>query len=517
MQSFLYISIMGVIIRQSVKGTIVNYVGVAIGFVTTFFVLTHYLTPDEVGLTRVLVDAAVLFSGFAQLGTSSSILRFYPYFKNEDKNDHGFFFWTILVPFVGFLIFLLVFILFKNPIIRIFSDKSPLFVNYFRFIIPLSLFMLYQLVFESNSNVLMRIVVPKIVREVGVRLGLLICYILYGTHHISLDGLIIGFCITYFLAALVDIIYLFTLKRITIKPDFKFITKSLRRNFLLYTSFLLLAALAGNITPVLNSFFVSAKMGLLYTGIFAIANYIATVIEIPNRSLNAITQPNLSMAVKECDWTKANQLCKSVSLHQLLSSTFIFLLIWINIDLIFQILPNGDQYTAGKSVVFILGLARLSNSTFSIAGSPLSYSKYYYYSLICTVILTAFAILLNALLIPRIGIDGAALASLLSYFLYFAVMLIVVKWKLNISIFSKAQVKVVIIVSGLFLLNILWINTLTPLCYRLLNASMSVKIVEACVRSFAIALTGIIITYIWNVSKEFNGIMDKLLHYKRKI
>ena len=49
---------MGIIARQSIKGTIATYFGVAIGFVTTFFILTKYLTPEEVGLTRVLVDAA---------------------------------------------------------------------------------------------------------------------------------------------------------------------------------------------------------------------------------------------------------------------------------------------------------------------------------------------------------------------------------------------------------------------------------------------------------------------------
>ncbi len=253
---------MGIIIRQSIKGTLVNYLGVIIGFVTTFFVITSYLNTEEVGLTRVLVDAAILFSSFAQLGTGSSIIRFFPYFKDEEGKNHGFFFWTLVVPVVGFLFFMLVFLLFKKPIVDIFSEKSPLFVNYFRFVFPMGLFMLYQSVFEANSNVLMRIVVPKLVREVGVRVGLLVTYLLFGYHYIDLDGLVMGFCITYLLAALVDFIYLLSLGRISLKPDFKFITKPLARDFLFYTLFLLLAAIAGNITPLLSSFFVSAKMGL---------------------------------------------------------------------------------------------------------------------------------------------------------------------------------------------------------------------------------------------------------------
>lgn len=508
---------MGVIIRQSVKGTLVNYFGVAVGFITTFFVLTHYLTTEEVGLTRVLVDAATLFAGFAQLGTGSSVIRFYPYFRDDEAKDHGFFFWSIVVPFVGFILFLIILFAFKQPIIHVFADKSPLFVNYFRFIIPLSFFMLYQAVFEANANVLMRIVVPKFIREVGIRVCLLIIYLLYGTHHISLDGLVIGFCITYFLAAATDLIYLFSLKRISFKPDLQYITKSLRKDFLFYTLFLVLAALAGSITPLLNSFFVSAKMGLAFTGIFAIANYIATVIEIPNRSLNAIVQPNLSQAVKDDDWAGANKLCKSVSLHQLLSSTFIFLLIWINIDVIFQILPNGASYEAGKSVVFILGLARLSNSTFSIAASPLGYSKYYYLSLVFTLILTISAIALNVWLIPKIGMNGAALASLLAYFIYFLLMLALVKWKLNISIFSIGQLKVVAIVVVLYFINILWMKTLTPLIMLLPIKPLAASILDALIRSSFITVVGVVATYYWHVSIEVCLLIKKsLLKLRRK-
>ena len=96
---------MGQIAKQSFRGTVVTYLGVAIGFVTTFFVITRFLSAEEIGLARVLIDAAVLFVGLAQLGTNASIVRFFPYFcadgtKNNEVSqlNHGFFFWTIVVP-----------------------------------------------------------------------------------------------------------------------------------------------------------------------------------------------------------------------------------------------------------------------------------------------------------------------------------------------------------------------------------------------------------------------------------
>ena len=53
---------MGVIAKQSIKGALANYLGVLIGAVTTFFVVTDLLTREEIGLTRVMVDAAMLFA-----------------------------------------------------------------------------------------------------------------------------------------------------------------------------------------------------------------------------------------------------------------------------------------------------------------------------------------------------------------------------------------------------------------------------------------------------------------------
>ena len=76
---------MGIVVRQSIKGTIMNYLGVLVGFITTFFIVTKYLTTEEVGLTRVLVDASILLSSLAQLGTSTSAMRYYPHFKDEKE------------------------------------------------------------------------------------------------------------------------------------------------------------------------------------------------------------------------------------------------------------------------------------------------------------------------------------------------------------------------------------------------------------------------------------------------
>jgi len=499
---------MGVIIRQSIKGTVVNYIGTAIGMVTTFFILTKYLTQEEIGLMRAFVDAGLLFAGLAQIGTNASMLRFFPYFKDTESKNHGFFFWTLLIPLVGFCIYLIVFLLFKNSVSAFFGQNSELLVNYLYFIIPLGFFALYQLVFETNSVVLHRIVVPAFVREVAIRLMLLVSYLLFAFHVISLTGLVVAFCCTYGIAACINLGYLLYLGKISLVPNFQHITNSLRKDFFFYTLFLIGAALTTAIIPTLSSFFVAAKLGLVFTGIYAIARYIVAFIEIPYRSLGAISNPHVSQTVKENNFIATNQLIKKVSLHQFLIGTAIFFIVWINIDLIFSIIPNGKDFASGKWVVFFLGLNAIVTTSLSIGGITLSYSKYYYYSLLLTLILTVSAILMNIICIPIWGINGAAIATLLASCTYFLLLLALVYWKIKVIPISWKHSKVLAIILSLFLLNWLWIQYVTPLIIH--NPALWVSIFEALLRTTVLGGIGFLCVYFGNISEEVNGLVKKV-------
>lgn len=504
---------MGIVVRQSIKSTLMNYLGVAIGFVTTFFVMTKYLTQEEIGLTRVMADAALLLSGLAALGTNTSALRYYPYFKDRESRDHGFFGWTLIVPLVGFVIFTILFFVFKDFIINKFSDESPLFVDYMYLVIPMAFFMMYMTVFETNANVLMRIVVPRMVREVGVRLFTLGDYILYITGVISLDGMVIGLCLAYVVATLLNIIYLLCLSRISFKIEPGHVSKWLRKDFLYYTLFLTVAAVVGNIIPSLNTFFISAKMGLAITGIYTIASYMANLVEMPYRSLSAISRPIISQAMKDNDTQRAAMMCKSVSMHQLIAGAMVFFVVWVNIDLFFELLPNGEKYVEGKWVFFLLGLAKLVNSSLNISGTVLSYSKWYYLQLIFTAILTTCAIILNNKLIPVLGMTGAAWSSIISYAIYYVFLLSMIIWKTGISPFSWKELVVIFVVIIMFVLNWLSVEYISKSIIYFNDVNIVVKVVEAVVRTGIIVIIGLAIIYFTKVSKEINEIINKVLKH----
>ena len=504
---------MGIVARQSIKGTIATYIGVAVGIVTTFFIQTKALQAEQIGLIDILLQCSLLFGGLAQLGTNSSAMRYYPFFKDEEHRDHGFFGWTLLVPLVGFTFFLLAFFCFKGAIVDFFTKDAAvgadLFAKYVNFVIPLALFMLYISVFETNSNLLLRIVLPKFVREVGLRVGTLAIYLLYFYKVIDFDGVIIAFCVLYGLATLINVVYLLSLKRVSFKIEWDYIKPQLRRDFLFYTLFMLTAALAGNVIPMLSKFFVAGKTGFHLAGVFTIATNIAALVEMPYRSLGAISRPHISDAMAKQDVKQADALCKSVALHQFIAGTFVFFLIWINIDFIFDLLPNGDIYRLGKWAVLILSLSRLVYSTFGVVTTALSYSKYYYYSLIFTILLAAMSIGLNAWWVPKWDINGGALANLVSYFIYFVLLLVFIKWKVGVMPLSKQLLPVAVVILALFALNWLWTSMLTPLFVKLFTKPVFGLAIDALLKTLIFLALGMTAIYKLKVSQSVNDLIDR--------
>ena len=292
------------------------------------------------------------------------------------------------------------------------------------------------------------------------------------------------------------------MKKIRLIPDFGFITPALLKDYLLYTAFLLLAALSDYITPFVNTFFVSAKLGLAFTGIYTIAVNIVALIEVPYRSLSSISAPIISRLMKEGNIPEVSSLCRNVSMHQLLVSAFIFYLIWINIDFIYQIMPNGVEYATAKYVVLILGTSKLFYTTCSAGVSVISYSRYYYLSLIFAFFLTFTSIFLNNKLIPLYGMNGAALATLIAYMSYMTIMLIVIRLVIGVGTFSLGHIKIMGIFALLIVAYQAWLSLVSPVLQPW---------PDCLAKTFVLGTIGMVAIYFSKISPEVSQLIEKTI------
>ena len=162
------------------------------------------------------------------------------------------------------------------------------------------------------------------------------------------------------------------------------------------------------------------------------------------------------MAVMENNQRETAHLMQQVSSTLLLIGGMILCLIWLNIDLIFHILPNGETYAVARQVVLMLGTSQLIIAVCSFSSSALNYSRFYAFSLLFSFILTALSIVLNNLLIPHFGMNGAAVSNLIAYAIYFLLITLTVRYTLHAPTFTRQHLKILLLILVILNLNFLW-------------------------------------------------------------
>ncbi|MBO4740947.1 MAG: oligosaccharide flippase family protein [Bacteroidales bacterium] len=489
---------MGIVARQSIKGSIFSYLGAFIGFVNTIFIVTALMDSEIYGLLGVIVEAGTLLGSFSMMGIGSAGIKFFPFFKSADGKHNGFFFYLLAIPLIGVALFFSLAVIFKAPIISYFSEHASLFVDYFWWIFPLAFFFAYQSVFATYSNVLMRVVVPRFVQEVLVRVLNMAIFVLFGFNIISLQWLVALQVMVYAAAMLVNLFYLSRINKLSLEHDVSFVSPELRKQIARYSCYTLLAVIGSGIMIKIDTFMVGGMLGLSQLGIYRVALFMGVIVEIPSRSLFAIAQPIASEAIKNNNVHALSDLLKKVSINLLLIGTAIFLLLYINRYDIFAIMPNGEYYATGQNVMIFIALANLINITFMFNLYILQLSRYYLYYLPFLLLLTLVGILGNYYLLPVLGITGGALSKLITYAFVSTVLTLFVYWKMKIHPFTiKHLYMVLILVGGIA------VDYVLPV--------FSNPIADGIYRTLLIGGTGAVLVYRLKISPDANQIADNIL------
>jgi O-antigen/teichoic acid export membrane protein len=489
---------MGIVARQSIKGSIVSYFGVFIGFITSMLVVVPLVDPASYGLLGILCDAATLLGSLAMVGMSASGVKYFPYFKNPAKYHNGFFYYLLVIPLLGVAVFFSLAVILKAPIISYFSQNAAVFADYFFWIFPWAFFIVYQNIFATYSNVLMRIVIPRTVQEVIIRIFNMAILLMFAFDIIDIHWLVALQVMVYGVAMLINFLYIARIDKLSLHHDNSFIPIPMRKEIASYAGYTLLASVGTTIMQRVDSFMIAGMLGLESLGIYRIAMYMGIISEIPSRSLFAIAQPVAAEAIKNNDTEALSKLLKQVSINLMLISSAIFLLLYVNVDNIFELVPNGQRYESGKWVMVFIALAGVINITFTFSLNILQLSKHYMYYLPFLLLLSLCGILGNKLLIPYLDINGAALAKVITYCVFGLLLTTFVYCKLRIHPLTWNHLKLLLLV-----LLAIGLHHLLP--------ELPVPFFDALYRTVLIAVLGIVLVYKLKISEDANKIADKIL------
>lgn len=399
---------MGIIIKQSIKGSFWSYLGVVIGFITTSYLYPNYLTTETVGLFGLISAYTVLLSEFSALGFHAVTARLFPYFRNEKKGHNGFVFILIIVILIGFLLVTTAFYILKPWIIESNIEKSKIFADYIYLLLPLTLFTLLYNQFDIYNKLLYDAVFGTFLQEFLQRIMILIVTLLYAFHIINLNQFIIAFACVLCLKGLVLLLYLLIKGDISIMPQLSFLNNNLISEMISVALYGILAGIGGSIVFSIDKIIINQMLGLASTGVYTIAFFFGTLVIIPSRTLIRISGTLIAEAFKKNDLKYISEIYHKSCLTQLIIGAFIFGGIWLNIENIISIL--GPEYNEARWVIFFIGLGYLVDMTTGANGQIIAYSKHYKVALLFILILIVLVIILMYILVPKWGITGGAIA-----------------------------------------------------------------------------------------------------------
>ena len=429
--------------KKSLISTFWIYIGFAIGALNTFlFARKGFFNTEDYGLSTGLIQIGLLLSTFSALGCYGLLYKFFPYYRRrlaDNKND--LLSLTLYIALTGFVIVAVLGIFAQPVILKKFGGNSPLLVQYFYYSYLLALGFLLYAIFEYHGWNLKLQLFTNILREVIVRVYVLLLIILKLFGVISFEQFLLLYCFQYLIIAVLLLAYLIKIKEFHLILKISFVTVKFRKVIFRYLAYGFTGTVVSTLRTVMDILVLSSFSGLVAAGVYTLASFVATLLQAPYRSLVSITIPILSNAWKEKNYKEINRIYKRSSINLLLFSIVIFGFIWINFEPFVFILHLNKEFLAGKNVLLILSIANIIEMGTGINGQIIGTSTLwkfeFYTNLIVGIIITTCSYFFTKYFF---GINGPAVALLLGIIVYNFIRIYFLYRKFNFFPFNSRTV-----------------------------------------------------------------------------
>jgi O-antigen/teichoic acid export membrane protein len=482
---------MGIVLNQSIKNTIITYIGFAIGGINTIYLYPVFLGATYYALTNYILSSANVIMPLFAIGMQNTLVKFYSQYETNEERSR-FLSFTVLFPFLVIIPMCLIGFFFYDAILFFLSKKNIIVKNYIWLIPFIGLCMAYFEIFYAWLRVHMHSVFGNFIKEVGLRSASL--FLLMGVHYnlITVEGFIYATAVVYLLALLVTMIYAFRIE----KPVFQFEIPLKVKSVLEYTFYIILSGSVANLLLDGDKMILNQYMNIENIAYYSVATYIALVISVPSRAMHQIVYPITAKLMHENKHDEMDALYKKTSINLQIVGGYVMLGIFVNINMLYELIPK--EYAGGIWVVFMIGLSKYFDLILGNNNAIIFNTKYYKTVLFLGVALVVLTVILNMIFIPIYGIMGSAFATLLSITMYSLAKLLFVVKKLKLYPFTNQTLYSIGLTVLIFLLFYFWDFPFNP-------------IIAIGIKSVLLTIVYVYLNYRFVISIEINKVMDKYL------
>ncbi len=482
---------MGIVSSQSVKNTVITYLGFGIGAVNTLFLYPRMLGDSFYGLTGYVLSAANVIMPLMAFGMHNTLIKFFSGYKSESERNR-FLTYILLLPMLMIVPVFLIGQLGYEPIAGYFSRKNPIIYDFFWQIPIIGFCMGYFEIFYAWVKVHLQSVFGGFVKEILLRLLVTIGLISVYLNYISPEEFVNATLLFYLITMLIMAWY--ALKICPLRINFRLPDN--KKALIVYSFFIILSGAIANVLLDIDKMMIGLYIPIENIAYYSVAIFIATVISVPSRAMHQIAYPLTARLMEQGKYEELNAFYKQTSVALQFVGGLVFVGILVNCNQMYALLPAA--YRSGIFVVFVIGMSKYFDLILGNNNAIIFNSKYYGAVLILGILLAVFMVLLNRYMIPNFGINGAAIATLIAIFCYSLAKLLFVVLKMKMFPFTIKTLYsfgILIVSFGVFYF---WEFRFHP-------------ILNIVLKSIGVSLVYILSHYYLRISKEVNDWIENTI------
>lgn len=400
-------------------------------------VLTRTMSLESVGLYFLGMTVMEFSKTFATIGLDNGLLKFasIAHGKNDIRQMKGYVMTAFKIAIPGAILFSIT-LFFLSGIISVRLLHNPDMSKVIRILavtIPVTItttICIFSI--QACKQIKYRVYVQDLADPL-IRIVALVAFVFMGY---QLMGALTAYIISVVLSSFLGLYFLNKKLPFTTEGQ---ITRSQVSEFLRFSITQTSTKVINILMNTLNIFMISFFLVISDVGVYNVASRLVVIGTIFLFSFNQILNPMISDLANSSDYKRIEKNYQTV--------TKLITVFSLPVYLVMIMFPReslmifGEGYTAGVNCLIILAVGQIVNSLTGSVGVILNMSGKHVLSLYTSIGTLALNIILNLFLIPRYGISGAAIATLISVVLANLIRLVQVYFIFGIHPYNLSYLK----------------------------------------------------------------------------
>jgi len=497
---------MGIVKAQAYKNTIVSYSGMVIAYVNTvlLFPVVFPNSTSEYGFYNLIIGISVLYSLVASMGIPSILAKYFPFYRTDDGRHNGFMHWSAVLSVIGFCAATGLYILFKPVIIAEYVDESPLFVEYYYLLIPLSLFVVAFNYLEMTGRIIYQTIYSNILQNVVLRLLTSAFLVMIIFKWINFQQFIFLYVAANGVISLLLLISIAASGKFSYKiTDYRFNTIQ-KREVVRFGMFTLISSAVYVSLQKIDVLMLTSMAGEAEQGVYSWYFNIAIIISVPAQALSRTTYAIVADSWKSNNLANIAEVYYKTSIVQMAIGALLFIGVIVNRENLYAIVRN-EEFTKPEyfSLFIVIGFGFLVDITGGLNTYIISTSHKYRLVTLMVLVASITCVVLNWFLIPRYKGLGAAIAYLISIGALNFITWFYIRYRFKMQPFGFKHILVLVI-------------SLISLAVGYYFWRMPNVFLDIVVRSGVTTACYSLLTYAFKISPDINEKVDKTLALLKK-